>query len=77
MAPNLRLIRRAADLTQAQMATRWGRAQSQVARIENAPLQTATLRTVVAYVRAAGGTCRLTVDIEGQHLDFDLSVAPE
>lgn len=67
----LRSVRGCAGLTQAQLAERWGRSQSAVARVENSPLASATLRTIVSYVVAVGGSCRLTVDIGGCHFELD------
>ena len=48
--------RRAAGLTQAQVATRLGVSQAQVARIEKRGYDAYTLNTLRRYVHALGGT---------------------
>ena len=55
--------RRALGITQAELADRWGRSQSQVARIENAPVGSIMLRTLTSYADALGGSCRVTIEV--------------
>ncbi|MHB8247227.1 MAG: helix-turn-helix domain-containing protein [Acidimicrobiales bacterium] len=62
--------RHASGMTQVELARRWGRAQSQVARIERSPIESVTLRTLQSYVDALGGSCRVIVDIEGHQFEL-------
>lgn len=56
-------------MTQVEMARRWGRSQSQVARMERSPIESVTLRTLQAYVDALGGRLRVLIDIDGQQFE--------
>ncbi|MDA8281813.1 MAG: XRE family transcriptional regulator [Actinomycetota bacterium] len=69
---DLSSLRRRAGLTQVELARRWGRAQSQVARLERAPIDSASLRTLRAYVEALGGSCSLSVEVDGDRYDIEL-----
>ena len=69
----LRALRRAARLTQQELAARWGCSQSLVARMENSPLKAVTLRSISSYVAALGGSCHLVVELDGQETEIDLT----
>lgn len=60
-------------MTQAELADRWGRAQSQVARIESAPPGSAMLRTINSYVEALGGSCVVVIEVEGDRFELQMS----
>ena len=63
MNGDIAAARRALGITQAELADRWGRSQSQVARIENAPVGSIMLRTLTSYADALGGSCRVTIEV--------------
>jgi predicted XRE-type DNA-binding protein len=63
-------LRRAAGITQVDVAERWGRGQPQVSKVERSDLSTVELTTLAGYVRAIGG--RLTVTVEaGDHVFYE------
>ncbi|HET8930687.1 MAG TPA: XRE family transcriptional regulator [Acidimicrobiales bacterium] len=56
-------MRHAAGLTQTEVAERWGRHQSSVARIENTDLDTIAIGTLRAYLGALDATLHLDVTL--------------
>jgi len=54
-------LRRAAGLTQVELAERWGRGQSYVSKVERDPAGV-EMATLLSYVRALGGRLTLTVE---------------
>lgn len=68
---DLKTIRIAADLTQAEMAERLGlTAQTTVSQIERR--DDWKLSTLAAYINAAGGTAALVVTVNGDEMRFPL-----
>ncbi len=68
---SLAAIRRAADLTQSELADRLGVRQNTVSRAERRP--DLLWSTLVNYLTAVGGTdVTLSVTIDGQRVDVDL-----
>lgn len=63
---DLTSLRRAAGLTQADVAGRMGIGQSRVSRIERQSLASTELGTIAAYVQAVGGDVTVTAVIGGQ-----------
>src|SRR5690242_11230019 len=63
-AENLAAVRKAADLTQMELATAMGVAQSEISRIENRPDM--LLSTLAGYLAAAGDNPRVVVTVAGQ-----------
>lgn len=73
-AMNLATVRRAAELTQEDLAQRLGVKQSQVSRIENA--KDAMLSSFIAYLKAAGvEDIALTGTVSGKPIRIDLATA--
>jgi DNA-binding XRE family transcriptional regulator len=70
-ADSLAAIRRAADLTQIELATQMGVAQSEISRIEKR--HDMLLSTFTSYLTAAGVTPRVVVTIAGQDVELDLT----
>ncbi len=71
---SLAAIRRAADLTQAEVAERLGVGQNTVSRAERRP--DLLWSTLVGYLTAVGGSdITLSVTIEGQRVEVDLDTA--
>ncbi|MDP9798942.1 ribosome-binding protein aMBF1 (putative translation factor) [Catenuloplanes nepalensis] len=71
-AENLASIRKAADLTQVELAKLMGVAQSEISRIESRPDM--LLSTLANYLTAAGATrSRVVVTIGGQEVEIDLT----
>ena len=56
-------LRRMVGLNQTEVATRWGRGQSQVSKIERNP-ERAELVTLAGYVRALGGNITITIAVD-------------
>ena len=75
-AMGLAMIRRAANLTQVEIAAQLGVGQAAVAKLEHRPdLLLSTLR---AYVAAVGGHLRLVVDFEhGREIELELDTIGE
>jgi transcriptional regulator with XRE-family HTH domain len=70
-AMNLAMIRRAAQLTQEDMATRLGKGQAAVSKLER---QTdLLLSTLASYIQAAGAEAQLVVTVAGEEIRYDLS----
>jgi ribosome-binding protein aMBF1 (putative translation factor) len=70
-AESLAAIRRAADLTQVELATQMGVAQSEISRIEKR--HDMLLSTFTSYLTAAGVAPRVVVTIDGQDIELDLT----
>jgi DNA-binding XRE family transcriptional regulator len=70
-AENLAAVRKAADLTQAELARAMGVAQSEISRIENRPDM--LLSTLAGYLAAAGDRPRVVVTIAGNDVELDLT----
>ncbi|MDH2902814.1 MAG: XRE family transcriptional regulator [Actinomycetota bacterium] len=56
-------LRRSVGLNQTEVASRWGRGQSQVSKIERNP-ERAELATLAGYVTALGGHVSITIEID-------------
>lgn len=69
-AMNLAMIRKAAELTQDELADRLGKGQAAVSKVERQ--QDLLLSTLTGYIHAAGATAELVVTVSGQRLRFDL-----
>ncbi|HZC52786.1 MAG TPA: helix-turn-helix transcriptional regulator [Mycobacterium sp.] len=70
-AESLAAIRRAADLTQVELATQMGVAQSEISRIEKR--HDMLLSTFTSYLTAAGVAPRVVITIDGQDIELDLT----
>jgi DNA-binding XRE family transcriptional regulator len=70
-AMNLAMIRKAADLTQAELAERLGTDQGSVSKLENR--QDMLLSTLASYLRATGADAvSIVVTVHGVEYTFDL-----
>jgi ribosome-binding protein aMBF1 (putative translation factor) len=72
---NLAAIRRAADLTQTELAERMGTAQSEISRIERRPDN--LLSTLAAYLGSVGEHPRVVVTVNGVDVELDLTSRAE
>ncbi len=70
-AENLAAVRKAADLTQVELARAMGVAQSEISRIESRPDM--LLSTLANYLAAAGDRPRVVVTIAGKDIEVDLT----
>jgi DNA-binding XRE family transcriptional regulator len=70
-AENLAAVRKAADLTQVELAKAMGVAQSEISRIESRPDM--LLSTLANYLAAAGDRPRVVVTIAGHDVEIDLT----
>ena len=71
-AANIALVRSAANLTQAELASRLGVGQAAVSKIERQ--RDWLLSTFASYIRAAGAEqARIVVTIGGDEVEFDLN----
>ena len=70
-AENLAAVRKAADLTQVDLAKAMGVAQSEISRIERRPDM--LLSTLASYLAAAGDRPRVVVTIAGHDIEVDLT----
>lgn len=70
-AESLAAIRRAADLTQIDLATQMGVAQSEISRIENR--HDMLLSTLTSYLASAGDNPRVVVTVNGHDIELDLT----
>lgn len=70
-AENLAAVRKAADLTQVELARAMGVAQSEISRIESRPDM--LLSTLAGYLAAAGDRPRVVVTIAGHDIEVDLT----
>lgn len=69
-AMNLAMIRRAAQLTQEDLAARLGKGQAAVSKLER---QTdLLLSTLASYIQAAGAEAQLVVTVAGEEIRYDL-----
>lgn len=59
-------LRKSAGVTQAELALRLNRQQSHVSRVENAPLDTLTVRTLREYLVGIGADLTLGITARGQ-----------
>lgn len=69
-AMNLAMVRKAAELTQVDLAELLGKGQAAVSKVENQ--NDLLLSTLASYIHAAGATAELVVTVAGQELRFDL-----
>ncbi|MEV8511370.1 helix-turn-helix transcriptional regulator [Dactylosporangium sp. NPDC051484] len=70
-AENLAAVRKAADLTQVELARAMGVAQSEISRIESRPDM--LLSTLASYLAAAGDRPRVVVTTAGHDVEIDLT----
>jgi len=70
-AQSLVAIRKAADLTQVELATQMGVAQSEISRIEKR--HDMLLSTLTSYLSAAGEHPRMVVTVNGKDVELDLT----
>jgi DNA-binding XRE family transcriptional regulator len=70
-AENLAAVRKAADLTQVELARAMGVAQSEISRIESRPDM--LLSTLAGYLAAAGDRPRVVVTVAGHDIEVDLT----
>ncbi|HEX5201920.1 helix-turn-helix domain-containing protein [Paractinoplanes rhizophilus] len=70
-AENIAAVRKAADLTQVELAKAMGVAQSEISRIESRPDM--LLSTLASYLAAAGDRPRVVVTIAGHDVEVDLT----
>ena len=70
-AVSLAAIRRAADLTQVDLATQMGVAQSEISRIEHR--HDMLLSTLTSYLASAGDDPRVVVTVNGHDIELDLT----
>lgn len=70
-AMNLAMIRKAAQLTQEDLAQRLGKRQTAVSKLEHQ--EDFLLSTLAGYVRAAGARASIVVTVAGQDIKFDLT----
>jgi DNA-binding XRE family transcriptional regulator len=70
-AENLAAVRKAADLTQVELAKAMGVAQSEISRIESRPDM--LLSTLAGYLAATGDRPRVVVTIAGHDVEIDLT----
>jgi DNA-binding XRE family transcriptional regulator len=68
---NLAAVRKAANLTQVELAKSMGVAQSEISRIESRPDM--LLSTLASYLAAAGDRPRVVVTIAGHDVEIDLT----
>ena len=69
-AMNLAMIRKAAQLTQEDLAVRLGKRQAAVSKLERQ--DDFLLSTLAGYVHAAGAHARIVVTVAGRDIAFDL-----
>jgi transcriptional regulator with XRE-family HTH domain len=70
---DLSLTRRAAGMTQVQLAAALNTSQGQISRIERQ--SDMLLSTLSAYLRALGASARLTITVNGQTVEHDLTTS--
>jgi transcriptional regulator with XRE-family HTH domain len=68
---DLSSIRRAAGVTQVQLAAALNTSQGQISRIERQ--SDMLLSTLSAYLTALGASARLTIIVDGQTVEHDLT----
>lgn len=69
-AMNLAMIRKAAQLTQEDLAARLGKGQAAVSKLERQ--NDLLLSTLASYIRAAGAEAQVVVTVAGKELRYDL-----
>lgn len=69
-AMNLAMIRKAAQLTQEDLAARLGKGQAAVSKLERQ--NDLLLSTLASYIHAAGAQAQLVVTVAGKELRYDL-----
>lgn len=69
-AMNLAMIRKAAQLTQEDLAARLGKGQAAVSKLERQ--HDLLLSTLASYIHAAGAEAQLVVTVAGKELRYDL-----
>lgn len=69
-AMNLAMIRKAAQLTQEDLAARLGKGQAAVSKLERQ--NDLLLSTLASYIHAAGAEAQLVVTVAGKELRYDL-----
>lgn len=69
-AMNLAMIRRAAQLTQEDLAARLGKGQAAVSKLERQ--SDLLLSTLASYIQAAGADAQLVVTVAGEEIRYDL-----
>jgi len=69
-AMNLAMIRKAAQLTQEDLAARLGKGQAAVSKVERQ--HDLLLSTLASYIHAAGAEAQLVVTVAGKELRYDL-----
>lgn len=75
-AMNLAMIRKAAQLTQEDLAARLGKRQAAVSKLERQ--NDLLLSTLASYIHAAGAEAELVVTVGGKELRYDLTqLGPE
>ncbi|MCV7049229.1 helix-turn-helix transcriptional regulator [Mycobacterium heidelbergense] len=69
-AMNLAMIRKAAQLTQEDLAARLGKGQAAVSKLERQ--NDLLLSTLASYIHAAGAEAQLVVTVAGTEIRYDL-----
>ena len=69
-AMNLAMIRKAAQLTQEDLAVRLGKGQAAVSKLERQ--SDLLLSTLASYIQAAGADAKLVVTVAGTEIRYDL-----
>lgn len=69
-AMNLAMIRKAAQLTQEDLAARLGKGQAAVSKLERQ--DDLLLSTLASYIHAAGAEAQLVVTVGGNEIRYDL-----
>jgi DNA-binding XRE family transcriptional regulator len=69
-AMNLAMVRKAAQLTQEDLASRLGKGQATVSKLERQ--NDLLLSTLASYIQAAGAEAQLVVTVAGKELRYDL-----
>ena len=69
-AMGLAALRKAAELTQTELATALGISQAAVAKTEQR--EDLLLSTLIAYIEALGGQAHIVISFNGEEIDLDL-----
>jgi predicted XRE-type DNA-binding protein len=62
---SLKQLRQSTGLKQRDVASRWGRTQSQVSKVEKTP-GSVEIATLAGYVGAFGGNITITIEVDGR-----------
>ncbi|MHB2029745.1 MAG: helix-turn-helix domain-containing protein [Acidimicrobiales bacterium] len=62
---SLKQLRQSTGLKQRDVASRWGRSQSQVSKVERTP-SSVEITTLAGYVSAFGGNITITIEVDGR-----------